>query len=147
MRASAAAVGCALSVQPPRFAITPSQIARVVARFYADIRSDPELGPVFAAHVAPGYWPAHEDKIARFWRNAILRERVYDGNPMRTHMAARDVHGGHFPRWLALFDASLSAELTPESARAFSTLAHRIARGLRMGVEALRAPEGAPPTL
>ena len=55
---------------PPRFAITPAQIDQVVARFYAAIRQDPGLGPVFAAHVTD--WPVHEEKIASFWRNAIL---------------------------------------------------------------------------
>lgn len=118
---------------PPRFDVTAEEIGRVVARFYAKIRRHPDLGPVFAAHV--GDWPAHEEKIARFWRNAILFERCYDGNPMAAHLAAGDVEPGHFAPWLALFDEVL-AELLPEaSARAWSALAHRIGRGLRMGVE------------
>ncbi|SFR58659.1 group III truncated hemoglobin [Litoreibacter janthinus] len=136
-----------LTAQPPRFDITPHQIDNVVMKFYGRVRADSVLGPVFAAHVPEGGWPAHESKIASFWRNAILYERSYDGNPMQKHMAARDVHGEHFPRWLSLFDGVLSQELPPETARAFSALAHRIARGLRMGVEDLRAPAGAPPSL
>ena len=40
---------------------------------YAAIHQNPGLGPVFAAHVTD--WPAHEAKIAAFWRNAILMER------------------------------------------------------------------------
>ncbi|SHE98273.1 hemoglobin [Litoreibacter ascidiaceicola] len=136
-----------LTAQPPRFDITPHQIDQVVTKFYAKVRADSVLGPVFAAHVPEDGWPAHEAKIASFWRNAILYERSYDGNPMQKHMAARDVHGEHFPHWLALFDTVLAAELQPQTALAFSTLAHRIARGLRMGVEDLRAPVGAPPSL
>ena len=125
-----------------RFAITPDQIGRVVAAFYAQVRADPALGPVFAAHVTD--WPAHEAKIIRFWRNAILSERVYDGNPMAAHMAAREVRGDHFAIWLGLFDTVLAAELPAPTAASWSALAHRIARGLRMGVEDLRAPCGVP---
>ena len=121
------------SALPPRFPITAEEIARVVAKFYAAIRSHPGLGPVFAAHVTD--WPAHEAKIARFWRNAILFERSYDGNPMVVHRAAGNVRGPMFDVWLGLFDSVLRRELPPEPAAAWSALAHRIGRGLRMGVE------------
>jgi hemoglobin len=130
---------------PPRFAITAAQIDAVVAAFYAEIRNHPALGPVFAAHVAD--WPRHEEKIARFWRNAILMERSYDGNPMAAHMAAGDVQGPHFALWLDLFDTVLVRYLPSDTARAWSHLAHRIGRGLRMGVEDLRARPQAVPVL
>ena len=98
-----------MSAPPPRFPVTPDQIARVVAEFYAAIRVHPGLGPVFAAHVTD--WPAHEAKIAAFWRNAILWERGYDGNPMAKHIAAGDVRPAMFDPWLALFDSVLAREL------------------------------------
>lgn len=133
--------------QPPRIKVTTEQIETVVAKFYAAIRADTVLGPIFAAHVPSDGWPAHEDKIARFWRNVVLRQRVYDGNPMQAHMAAGNVRAEHFPRWLALFDKILASELTEDAAQDFSTLAHRIAHGLRLGVEDLHAPADAPPSL
>jgi hemoglobin len=118
---------------PPRFDITAHDIARVVASFYAAIRQHPGLGPVFAAHVTD--WPEHEAKIAAFWRNAILLERSYDGNPMLAHRQAGNVKGPMFPVWLALFDSVLTQELRPNQAAAWSALAHRIGSSLRMGVE------------
>jgi hemoglobin len=118
---------------PPRFDITADDIARVVASFYAAIRQHPGLGPVFAAHVTD--WPEHEAKIAAFWRNAILLERSYDGNPMLAHREAGNVKGPMFPVWLALFDSVLTQELRPDQAAAWSALAHRIGSSLRMGVE------------
>lgn len=127
---------------PPRFDITPDQIARVVATFYAAIRQHPGLGPVFAAHVQD--WPAHEEKIARFWRNAILHERVYDGNPLVAHRDAGNVRLGMFEIWLGLFDSVLKRELPAETAAQWSALAHRIGRGLMFG---LQGAEGAPPSL
>lgn len=127
---------------PPRFDITPEQIDRVVATFYAAIRRHEVLGPVFAAHVQD--WPAHEAKIAAFWRNAILYERGYEGSPMLAHLRAGDVRGGHFPEWLMLFDETLRRTLPDEPARGWSALAHRIGAGLRMGIENMRPGEGPP---
>lgn len=129
-------------MNPPRFDITESQIAAVVATFYGCIREHPGLGPVFAAHVTD--WPAHEDKIARFWRNAILHERSYDGNPMAVHRAAGNVKPPMFAVWLGLFDSVLRLELPPETATQWSALAHRIGRGLMFG---LQGADGAPPSL
>ena len=127
----------------PRFDITPAQIDRVVTVFYAAIRRHEVLGPVFANHVTD--WPEHEAKIARFWRNAILRDRLYDGNPMRVHMAAGDVRAFHFAPWLALFDETLRRTLPEAQAQGWSALAHRIGAGLRMGVEDLRERRTGPP--
>lgn len=132
-------------MMPPRFDITPAQIDRVVAVFYAAIRRHEVLGPVFGAHVAD--WPEHEAKIAAFWRNAILYERSYDGNPMRVHMQAQDIRPEHFPEWLMLFDETLRRTLPEDTARAWSALAHRIGGSLRMGVQNLNARRDAPPVL
>jgi hemoglobin len=127
-------------IQPPRFAITEAEIERVVADFYAAIRQHPGLGPIFAAHVTD--WPGHEAKIAGFWKNAILNQRSYEGNPMRVHKAAGNVRPGMFRPWLELFDAVLRRSLAPEAAAAWSSLAHRIGESLMMGL--MRWDEGVP---
>jgi hemoglobin len=129
---------------PPRFPITEAQIDAVVAEFYACIRQHPGLGPVFAAHVTD--WPAHEAKIAGFWRNAILFERSYDGNPLAVHRAAGNVRPGMFDAWLGLFDSVLKRELPAETAASWSALAHRIGAGLRYGLlgRAATSPGGPP---
>ena len=119
-------------MMPPRFDVTPEQIDAVVALFYARVREHPTLGPVFAAHVTD--WPHHEAKIAGFWRNAILFERSYDGNPNAVHQRARNVQPGMFTPWLALFDQTLTDTLPSETAAAWSALVHRIGQGLRYGV-------------
>lgn len=129
----------------PRFPITAEQIDRVVAVFYGAVRRHETLGPIFARHVTD--WPEHEDKIARFWRNAILRDRCYDGNPMRVHMAAGDVKAAHFAPWLMLFDEALRRTLPEDAAKGWSALAHRIGGGLRMGVQDLRETGDGPPKL
>lgn len=129
------------------FDITAADVDRVVAVFYARIRQHPELGPVFAAHIAANDWPDHEAKIAAFWRNAILKERSYSGNPMQVHMMAGNVKPAHFAKWLGLFDEVLADQLAPDTARSFSALAHRIGRGLKLGLEQVQRPADQPPIL
>ena len=128
---------------PPRLDVTPEEIDRVVADFYAAVRVHSGLGPVFAAHVTD--WPAHEAKIAGFWRNAILYDRSYDGNPLQVHREAANVRPGMFDTWLALFDSVLARNLPPGPAAAWSALAHRIGRSLRYGLtEETEGPGGVP---
>ncbi len=124
-----------------RFEITAEEIGVVVARFYADIRHHPVLGPVFARHVTD--WSEHESRIMSFWRNAILREQGYDGNPMFVHKKAGDIRAEMFPIWLDLFDKVLAANLTIDQAHNWSALAHRIGKGLSYGL----VQAGDPPNL
>ncbi|MGR3762020.1 group III truncated hemoglobin [Roseobacteraceae bacterium NS-SX3] len=130
-----------------RFDITGAEIDRVVRVFYTRIRAHPVLGPVFALYVKDGEWPAHEEKIARFWRNAILREKSYNGNPMRVHVSRPEIEAEHFPQWLALFHEVLAAELPEAAARSWGALADRIGEGFRTGIVAMRQPKDAPPRL
>jgi len=130
---------------PPRFEITEAEIDLVVQRFYMRVRAHPELAPIFAAHVTD--WPAHEAKIARFWKGAILHAPGYEGSPMMAHRRAGNVAPGHFPDWLGTFDAVLKQSLSPEAAAGWSALAHRIGFGLRQGVEDVGRAPGAVPNL
>ena len=127
---------------PPRINVTPEQIDLVVGVFYSQVRANPELGPVFAGHIQD--WPSHEAKIAAFWRNALLYERGYDGNPMMIHQGAGDVHAAHFPIWLELFDEVLSTHLPQVIAVQWSSLAHRIGRGLQFGLQSGADANGVP---
>jgi hemoglobin len=76
-----------------------------------------------------------------FWRNAILMERTYSGNPMQAHLNAGNVRSEDFDDWLAEFDAVLTEVLPKVPAQAWSALAHRIGQGLRFGLDAY-APSG-----
>lgn len=114
----------------PRIEVARSDIKQVVNAFYARVRAHPVLAQVFARHIDD--WPAHEEKIIRFWANALLFEGDYDGNPMQAHMQAQTVKPVHFDHWLGLFDDTLYANLLSHLAIQWSLLAHRIGRGLSM---------------
>lgn len=133
---------------PPRIAVTRTDIERVVKRFYTAVRQHPLIGPVFLDSLSNNaeIWRVHEAKITNFWANAILYERSYDGNPMLVHSGISAIRPEMFTHWLALFDATLAQELPSDVAQQWSALAHRIGRGLRMGVET-RASHSGPPIL
>ena len=62
---------------------------------------------------------------------------------MQAHMQAQNVKPVHFDHWLDLFDDTLFANLAIQ----WSLLAHRIGRGLSMGVEDVHRPQGQAPKL
>jgi len=128
---------------PPRFDITSEQIDAVMRKFYTRIRAHAVLGPIFKSRISD--WPTHEAKIGRFWKKAILHEPGYDGNPMMVHMGVSDMRAEHFDDWLGLFDEVLAQELPEQAAASFSALAHRIGRGLRIGIADRDRPKDAVP--
>ncbi|PCH73990.1 MAG: globin family protein [Rhodobacteraceae bacterium] len=134
---------------PPRFAITRPEIDMVVKRFYARVRENPVIGPVFLESLTASrdVWDPHEAKIADFWANAILFERSYDGNPMMVHSGISAIKPEMFDVWLDLFADTLRQTLPEPTAAAWEALARRIGRGLRMGVVTTQADPTKPPRL
>ena len=138
-----------MSAMPPRFTITGDQIDAQMRAFYIEIRSHPTLGPIFTDRIGTdaAIWRKHEDKIASFWRNAILHERGYDGRPQQVHIDTPGLMPEHFDIWLDLFE-SVAHRVLPETAAVpWVALARRIGKGMQMGVEQARQPVGAVPEL
>lgn len=101
----------------------------MVDDFYARVREDELLGPVFDARLA-GRWPEHLDKMVQFWSAALLREPGYAGNPRAVHARLQEVEPRHFVRWLALFDETLASLFPEATAAAIRIRAERMAGGL-----------------
>lgn len=130
---------------PPRIDVDRQDIADVVTTFYQRVRKDATLAPIFAERIEN--WSEHEEKITRFWANALLFERSYSGNPMRAHMDAGNVRPEHFEGWLSLFDEVLKAHISSPQREQWSALVHRIGRGLSFGLTELQKEPGDPPKL
>jgi len=58
-------------------------VYELVTAFYARIRADVYLGPIFNKHVKD--WPAHFDHLTDFWEGTIFQKRIFNGNPLREH--------------------------------------------------------------
>lgn len=70
----------------------------LVHRFYARVRKDPLLGPVFARHVPD--WDAHLAHLVDFWSALLRGTRRFSGAPMPKHMALPGLQPALFRRWL-----------------------------------------------
>lgn len=109
----------------------------LVHRFYARVRSDGLLGPIFAAHITD--WPPHLERMVDFWSSVALMTGRYHGAPMPAH-AALPVTWEHFERWLTLFRATAAEVCPPTGAAHVIDRAERIARSLHMVVMASDLP-------
>ncbi|MCD9033848.1 group III truncated hemoglobin [Luteimonas sp. Y-2-2-4F] len=96
---------------PPPFpapCCTEEEIVALVHRFYARVRRDPDLGPMFERHIDD--WDAHLAQLVDFWSTMLLGTRRFNGAPMPRHMALPGLTPARFERWLALFGET-TAEL------------------------------------
>src|SRR4029078_3765446 len=103
-------------------------IAKLVDRFYATVRQDALIGPVFEARVKD--WDAHLTKLMAFWSSVVLKSGRYRGSPMPVHVAIDEICGNHFARWLQLFAETARDVCPPAAAALFIDRSQRIAETL-----------------
>lgn len=111
--------------------IDEALIERLVRGFYARVREDSLIGPVFAARIVD--WEPHLQQMFAFWSSVALLTGRYHGQPMRKHLPL-PVDARHFDRWLALFEATARELCPPKAAEHFIERARRIAESLELGI-------------
>lgn len=114
-----------------RTGIDAAMIDRLVRGFYAKVRSDPLLGPIFHERIAD--WEAHLGRMCAFWSSVALMSGVFHGQPMEKHLPL-PVEARHFDRWLSLFEETAREECPPQAAAHFIERAHRVAESLELGI-------------
>lgn len=102
-----------------------AQVARLVEDFYALVREDAVLGPVFARHVHD--WPAHLLHLTAFWDGLLRGQAGFNGAPLARHLAIDGLQWSWFERWLALFAQAADAQGNAPMARLACERARRIA--------------------
>jgi hemoglobin len=113
--------------------IDDEALGTLMARFYARVRADAELGPIFNDAIAD--WPEHLEKLAAFWSSVMLTSGRYKGNPMMAHLKHKSrITPELFDRWLALWDRTTDELMAPEAAAALQSKAARIAESLQLGM-------------
>ena len=102
-------------------------IRRLVHEFYAKVRQDEILGPVFDAHVQN--WEVHLNTMCAFWSSVMLMTGCYKGQPMEVHARLPEISDEHFERWLRLFSARRAKVVIPKrrccSSTALNASLHR----------------------
>lgn len=114
-----------------RTGITESMIERLVRGFYAKVRADAVLAPIFEARI--GDWEPHLQQMCAFWSSVALMSGRYHGSPMVKHLPL-PVDADHFDRWLALFETTAREICPPQAAAHFIERARRIAASLELGI-------------
>lgn len=106
------------------------EISRLVDRFYAKVRSDPELEYVID-NAIDGDWARHLARMRAFWTAALASEGDSPEDPIDAHLRFDGMDRRLLTRWLALFDETCSELFDQPLATAFRLKAERIAEKLR----------------
>ncbi|HSE76090.1 MAG TPA: group III truncated hemoglobin, partial [Dongiaceae bacterium] len=123
-------LGTMLKPPLPQYA-TDDQIETLVAAFYARIRTDPELGPIFLRAIGED-WTAHLKTMCDFWSSVMNTTGRYKGKPIPAHLKLPDIEPRHFERWLRLFSETAQGLFDADLASLFVQRAERIAESLKL---------------
>jgi len=108
-------------------------LARLVGAFYARVRADPALGPIFNDAIHD--WPEHLEKLAAFWSSVMLTSGRYKGQPVPAHVRHKSrITPALFDRWLALWAETSDELMVPQAAAALQVRAARIAESLQLAM-------------
>ena len=77
-------------------------VVRLVDAFYAKVRVDALLAPVFVNLD----WHNHVPTMYNFWCSMLLGEVSYQGNPLQKHLHL-DITSKHFDKWLEIFEETV----------------------------------------
>ncbi len=121
------------STTPERAAApTKETINTLVHGFYADVRKDPLLGPVFE-NALRGRWDVHLQRLVDFWSTVALGTRSFRGDIFSQHMALQNITPAHFAAWVGLWKKHTEQLFFPDVAHRLQVAAHGIGRNLFRG--------------
>lgn len=115
------------------------EVTRLVHHFYARVRDEPRLAPVFTARVHD--WDAHLAQLVDFWSAMLRGTRRFNGAPMPKHMAMDELDRDLFDRWLQLFRQTTAECANPPMQRLADDVATRIADTFWRRFQMLRWPQ------
>jgi hemoglobin len=113
--------------------VTEDSIVALVDAFYAKVRRDPAIGPLFDRVIGDN-WDAHLPRMYAFWSSVLLGSRRYRGNPMAVHQALPAFPAAFFDVWLGLFAETAAELFAPALADDIAGRARRIAESLKLGL-------------
>lgn len=124
---------------------TEEEITRLVHAFYAKVRRDEMLGPIFNHHIDD--WDHHLAKLVDFWSAILRRTGRFTGAPMPRHAALPGLSAALFQRWLAVFHETTAEQPNQEMAAHADAMARRIAQSLWYGYQMSHRPDLMPDEL
>ena len=125
----------AIAARRAETGIDEAMIDRLVRAFYARVRADETLGPIFAARIED--WEPHLKRMCAFWSAVTLMSGAYHGQPMQKHLPL-PIDASHFDRWLELFADTAREMCPPKAADCFIERSQKIAESLELGLAGAR---------
>lgn len=124
---------------------TEEEVSSMVHGFYARVRRDEVLGPIFNTHIHD--WDRHLAHLVDFWSSILRRTGRFTGAPMPRHAALPGLTPALFQRWLALFRETTSALPNRAMGEQAFSMAQRIAQSLWYGYQLSNRPDDLPTDL
>jgi hemoglobin len=121
------------------------EIVRLVDSFYAAVRADAVLGPIFD-DIAHTDWDVHLPKMYDFWETVLFGRSLFRGNPLAVHLnlATRvPLTEREFSRWLALFEQQVDRLFSGPIGDEAKLRARRIAAVMHHHLDGHTAPVAA----
>ncbi|NHF57746.1 group III truncated hemoglobin [Flavobacteriaceae bacterium TP-CH-4] len=114
-----------------------ADVKLLVETFYAKVRSDPKLGPIFNGIITD--WDGHLKLLTDFWDTQLFLKRKYNGNPVAVHQEVDDkmnhtVTPEHFGIWLNLWFATIDELFEGETAWIAKNRAQKMSTMLYMKI-------------
>jgi hemoglobin len=114
--------------------ITEADIRQLIHAFYAKVRCDWILGPVFEGVIGDN-WATHIETVCSFWFYVTRLDRHYNAqNFMPAHLRRPTIRAELLPRWLALFRDTACELCAPTQADALIDIARRMADTLEISL-------------
>jgi len=113
--------------------IDEAALERLIPAFYARVRADADIGPLFNAAVHD--WADHLEKLVAFWSSVMLTSGRYKGSPVAEHLKHKQsITPAMFDRWLQIWADTTNELLAPVAAHALQAKAARIAESLQLAL-------------
>jgi len=114
-------------------------INNIVRLFYAQVRENEILGPIFNRAIPDEDWDFHMEKITDFWDSAFFGSMTFKGNPAAAHVNLDKkndykITQDHFAIWLNHWNQTINANYQGEKAEDMKMRARKMATGLYLGM-------------
>lgn len=118
---------------------TREDLSFLVNTFYAKIRKDKTLGPIFNMHISETQWEQHLIKLTDFWETNLFGIAKFKGNPTQKHLNVdhnldHSIDQFHFERWLQIWFETIDELYYGTNADRIKDAAKRMAQGQFMAI-------------
>lgn len=106
--------------------------------FYARVRKDELLSPIFSQKIKEEEWPQHLERMYSFWNTVLFAQQDYRGNPFSKH-ATLPIGADHFKQWIKLMHETIDEYFSGEKSEETKTRAVKMGNMFQIKLEHIRS--------